>query len=81
MRERPPDIATTKVVGDGCRLGGKLPGQRLDGPFRDAALGGSPLRRLGNAILPAENVVFEFIEANGMVATYSLSYIPSVIQT
>ena len=50
-----------EVMGDGCCLGCKIPGQCFDSPFGDAALLGSPLRGLGYAVFLAEDVIFNLV--------------------
>ena len=48
------------------RLLGPFAGQGLDGPFGHAALAGSPFGCLGDAVLFAQNIVLDLVEAHGV---------------
>ena len=58
--------AAAEVVPDGHGLLGPVAGQRLDRPRRDAALGGGPLRRLGDAVFLTQHVGLHLVEAHRM---------------
>ena len=64
MRVRAADVRAAVEVDDGRDLPGPLLGQGLDGPLGHAALVRGPFRGLGDAVLAAEHVVLELLEAH-----------------
>ena len=51
---------------DGGYFLGELSGEGFNRPFRDAAFLGSPFRRLGNAVLFAQDIIFDFVQTYRM---------------
>ena len=65
-RVRAADVAAAVAVDDRCGLPGPVTGEGLDRPLPDAALLTGPGRGLRHAVLAAEDVVLEFVEAVGV---------------
>ena len=63
----PTDIAAAVAVDNGGGLFSPVPGQRLDGPFLDPALLAGPCGSLGNAVLPSQHIVLEFVKSVGVL--------------
>ena len=64
MGEGGSDKGAAVAVGDGDRVLGPVAGERLDGVSGHTALLLGPLRGLGDAVLPAHDVVGEVLEAD-----------------